>query len=203
VRAHSSASCRAVHRASCADSVQHDSHRSRRRRTTLPLASTDPRSVGRAGRIERRLRRPREHRPPRTASSSASGRRSRSARAAPGLRRAKRTRRLRTHRRRRPSIHTLGRPNPTPSGTTPAWWPAVPGRAVTGSGRPSATTIQLTPHRPVLPRCWELRENVTVYYAADMALAKLPCRDRTSSEPPAPARCRRPSRGRGRSAACL
>jgi predicted nucleic acid-binding protein len=28
------------------------------------------------------------------------------------------------------------------------------------------------PHRPLLPRCWELRDNLTVYDAAYVALAE-------------------------------
>lgn len=33
--------------------------------------------------------------------------------------------------------------------------------------------LRRAPHRPLLPRCWELRENVTVYDAAYVALAEL------------------------------
>lgn len=32
--------------------------------------------------------------------------------------------------------------------------------------------IQRAPHRPLLPRCWELRANLTVYDAAYVALAE-------------------------------
>ncbi len=32
--------------------------------------------------------------------------------------------------------------------------------------------LSRAPHRPLLPRCWELRENVTVYDAAYVALAE-------------------------------
>jgi predicted nucleic acid-binding protein len=34
-------------------------------------------------------------------------------------------------------------------------------------------TLRRVPHRPLLTRCWELRENVTVYDAAYIALAEL------------------------------
>ena len=33
--------------------------------------------------------------------------------------------------------------------------------------------LALTPHRPLLPRCWELRHNLTPYDAAYIALAEL------------------------------
>jgi len=33
--------------------------------------------------------------------------------------------------------------------------------------------LRRTPHRPLLARCWELRQNVTVYDAAYVALAEL------------------------------
>jgi predicted nucleic acid-binding protein len=33
--------------------------------------------------------------------------------------------------------------------------------------------LRRAPHRPLLARCWELRENLTVYDAAYVALAEL------------------------------
>ena len=33
--------------------------------------------------------------------------------------------------------------------------------------------LHRAPHRPLLPRCWELRDNLTVYDAAYVALAEL------------------------------
>ena len=33
--------------------------------------------------------------------------------------------------------------------------------------------LRRAPHRPLLPRCWELRQNLTVYDAAYVALAEL------------------------------
>jgi predicted nucleic acid-binding protein len=33
--------------------------------------------------------------------------------------------------------------------------------------------VQSVPHRPLLARCWELRENVTVYDAVYIALAEI------------------------------
>lgn len=36
-----------------------------------------------------------------------------------------------------------------------------------------ALRLERAPHLPLLPRCWELRENVTVYDAAYVALAEL------------------------------
>jgi predicted nucleic acid-binding protein len=33
--------------------------------------------------------------------------------------------------------------------------------------------MERVPHRPLLPRCWELRDNFTVYDAAYVALAEL------------------------------
>ena len=32
--------------------------------------------------------------------------------------------------------------------------------------------LRRTPHRPLLPRCWELRDNLTIYDAAYVALAE-------------------------------
>jgi predicted nucleic acid-binding protein len=37
----------------------------------------------------------------------------------------------------------------------------------------TALPVRRVPHRPLLPRIWELRENVTVYDAAYVALAEL------------------------------
>ena len=37
----------------------------------------------------------------------------------------------------------------------------------------AALPIRRAPHRPLLARCWELRDNVTVYDAAYVALAEL------------------------------
>lgn len=36
----------------------------------------------------------------------------------------------------------------------------------------AALPLQRAPHLPLLPRCWELRENLTVYDAAYIALAE-------------------------------
>jgi len=36
----------------------------------------------------------------------------------------------------------------------------------------AALPLQRAPHLPMLPRCWELRENLTVYDAAYVALAE-------------------------------
>lgn len=36
-----------------------------------------------------------------------------------------------------------------------------------------ALPIERAPHRPLLPRCWELRHNLTVYDAAYVALAEI------------------------------
>ncbi|MDA8436757.1 MAG: type II toxin-antitoxin system VapC family toxin [Actinomycetales bacterium] len=36
----------------------------------------------------------------------------------------------------------------------------------------AALPLQRAPHLPLLPRCWELRENLTVYDAAYVALAE-------------------------------
>ena len=35
-----------------------------------------------------------------------------------------------------------------------------------------ALPLRRTPHRPLLPRCWELRDNLTIYDAAYIALAE-------------------------------
>lgn len=35
-----------------------------------------------------------------------------------------------------------------------------------------ALPLRRTPHRPLLPRCWELRDNLTIYDAAYVALAE-------------------------------
>ena len=32
--------------------------------------------------------------------------------------------------------------------------------------------LRRTPHRPLLPRCWELRDNLTIYDATYVALAE-------------------------------
>ncbi|HEY5114160.1 MAG TPA: type II toxin-antitoxin system VapC family toxin, partial [Nakamurella sp.] len=37
----------------------------------------------------------------------------------------------------------------------------------------AALPLQRAPHLPLLPRCWELRENLTVYDAAYVALAEV------------------------------
>lgn len=36
----------------------------------------------------------------------------------------------------------------------------------------SALPLRRAPHRPLLPRCWELRDNLTIYDAAYVALAE-------------------------------
>ena len=36
----------------------------------------------------------------------------------------------------------------------------------------AALAARRAPHRPLLPRCWELRDNLTVYGAAYVALAE-------------------------------
>ncbi len=36
----------------------------------------------------------------------------------------------------------------------------------------SAVALRRTPHRPLLARCWELRDNMTIYAAAYVALAE-------------------------------
>jgi predicted nucleic acid-binding protein len=36
-----------------------------------------------------------------------------------------------------------------------------------------ALPLRRTPHRPLLPRCWELRDNLTIYDAAYVALAEV------------------------------
>jgi predicted nucleic acid-binding protein len=36
-----------------------------------------------------------------------------------------------------------------------------------------ALPLRRTPHRPLLPRCWELRDNLTTYDAAYVALAEV------------------------------
>jgi predicted nucleic acid-binding protein len=36
----------------------------------------------------------------------------------------------------------------------------------------AALPAQRAPHRPLLPRCWELRDNLTIYDAAYVALAE-------------------------------
>jgi predicted nucleic acid-binding protein len=36
----------------------------------------------------------------------------------------------------------------------------------------AALPARRAPHRPLLPRCWELRDNLTVYDAAYVALAE-------------------------------
>src|ERR1017187_8744121 len=40
------------------------------------------------------------------------------------------------------------------------------------AGRSAAPPAQRAPHRPLLPRCWELRDNLTIYDAAYMELAE-------------------------------
>src|ERR1035441_4222389 len=40
------------------------------------------------------------------------------------------------------------------------------------TGRSAAPPAQRAPHRPLLPRCWELRDNLTIYDAAYVALAE-------------------------------
>lgn len=57
-----------------------------------------------------------------------------------------------------------------------------------------ALSIQRAPHRPLLRRCWQLRENLTIYDAAYVALAEaldadLLTADRRLAKAPGP-RCR-------------
>ena len=47
-----------------------------------------------------------------------------------------------------------------------------PGRARLALGRLSALSISLYPHSAMLPRIWELRDNVSAYDAAYIALAE-------------------------------
>ena len=54
--------------------------------------------------------------------------------------------------------------------------PSFPGRVVF-AGQPSdadlaALPARRAPHRPLLPRCWELRDNLTIYDAVYVALAE-------------------------------
>jgi predicted nucleic acid-binding protein len=58
----------------------------------------------------------------------------------------------------------------------------------------NAMPIQRAPHRPLLPRCWQLRDNLTMYDAAYVALAEaldadLLTADRRLAKAPGP-RCR-------------
>jgi predicted nucleic acid-binding protein len=46
-------------------------------------------------------------------------------------------------------------------------------RATQALGDLSALPIRRTPHAPLLERCWELRENVSIYDAAYLALAEV------------------------------
>jgi predicted nucleic acid-binding protein len=46
-------------------------------------------------------------------------------------------------------------------------------RAWLALGDLAALPARRAPHRPLLPRCWELRENLTVYDAVYVALAEL------------------------------
>ena len=48
-----------------------------------------------------------------------------------------------------------------------------PGRAETALCDFADLRLALTPHRPLLARCWELRHNLTPYDAAYIALAEL------------------------------
>jgi predicted nucleic acid-binding protein len=45
-------------------------------------------------------------------------------------------------------------------------------RAVLALADLAAVPLQRAPHRPLLDRCWELRDNLTVYDAAYVALAE-------------------------------
>jgi predicted nucleic acid-binding protein len=47
-----------------------------------------------------------------------------------------------------------------------------PHRAAQALGDLSALPIRRAPHTPLLDRCWELRENVSIYDAAYVALAE-------------------------------
>ena len=48
-----------------------------------------------------------------------------------------------------------------------------PGSAVSALRDLVALPLVLCPHRPLIPRAWELRDNLTVYDAAYVALAEL------------------------------
>ena len=41
-----------------------------------------------------------------------------------------------------------------------------------GAGRPRGAALQHVPHRSLIDRCWQLRDNVSIYDAADVALAE-------------------------------
>jgi predicted nucleic acid-binding protein len=47
-----------------------------------------------------------------------------------------------------------------------------PRRAALALADLGALPLRRTPHRPLLPRCWELRDNLTIYDAAYVALAE-------------------------------
>ena len=48
-----------------------------------------------------------------------------------------------------------------------------PGRAALALADLRALPIERMPHGPILERCWELRDNITVYDAAYVALAEV------------------------------
>ena len=48
-----------------------------------------------------------------------------------------------------------------------------PARALQALADLDALRLERVPHRPLLRRCWELRQNITVYDAAYVALAEI------------------------------